>query len=112
MLFASELLEELNKQGVYNTGFADDINIIAISKTTKGTCWQLERVHKICLSWAKRHGAKFAPEKYKVIHFTRKKLKEIERDRISNIGIESKPVKELRLLGVIVDNKLIWKPHI
>jgi len=106
MLFASELLEKLNKQGVYNVGFADDVNIIAIGKTTKETCWQLERVHKICLSWARKHGAKFAPEKYKIVYYTRKRLKETEKERVPNIGIASKPIKELRVLGVLIDCKL------
>jgi hypothetical protein len=80
---------------VYNIGFADDVNILAIGKTTKETCEKLERVHHICIDWAERHGAKFAPEKYKVIHLTRRNLQAQEKQRLPNIGILNPPVDTL-----------------
>jgi hypothetical protein len=31
-------------------------------------CRRLDKVHAECQDWARRHGAKFAPEKYELIH--------------------------------------------
>ena len=33
----------------------------------------LQRMHEKCVSWANRHDAKFAPDKYKLMHFTRRR---------------------------------------
>ena len=112
-LFAAELLENLGKEKyIYAIGFADDVNIITIGKTTRQSCRDQERVQGICLGWANRHGAKFAPEKYKVIHLTRRKLSTAERQRTPNIGITSPPEESIRILGVLIDQKLKWKEQI
>ena len=114
LFFAATLLEDLEAmQGTISIGFADDVNIIAIGRTTRETCQQLEGTHRICKTWAAKHGAKFAPEKYKVIHFTAKRLGEQERQRIPHVeGITAAPVDTIRVLGVILDKKLKWHAHI
>lgn len=51
--------------------FVDDVNILAYSSSTEANCRTLERVHRACLKWAKRHGAEFAPSKYELIHLAK-----------------------------------------
>src|SRR6266480_1252563 len=52
-------------------GFIDDTNIITWSDSAQENCTRLEEAHKKCMDWSRRHGSKFAPDKYKLIHFTR-----------------------------------------
>ena len=51
-------------------GFVDNINILVVSKDTESNCRTLEWVHHSCTTWAHRHGAAFAPHKYKLMHLT------------------------------------------
>ena len=57
----------------------------------------------------------FAPDKYQLIHFTRKR-QHSSRDLASTVRINSYPAevkeKAMRVLGVWVDPKLQWKEHI
>ena len=59
------------KEGLSTVGFADDVNMLAYSRSTETNCKILETGHARCLDWAKRHGMRFAPTKYELIHFTR-----------------------------------------
>jgi hypothetical protein len=75
LLFISDLLKDIQNpaEGMLAFGFVDDTNLVAWGPSAKANCRTLERAHNICLTWAHRHGAKFAPEKYHLIHFTRQR---------------------------------------
>jgi hypothetical protein len=67
-----------------------------------GNCQRLEAAHDRCIAWAKRYGAKFAPDKYQLIHFTRRR-RDLNGDLASAIRINSHqvtPETKLRILGV------------
>ena len=51
--------------------FMDDTNIITWGDSTQENCERLKEAHKKCMDWSRRYGSKFAPDKYKLIHFTR-----------------------------------------
>jgi len=96
-------------------GFVDDTNIITWGDSAQENCTRLEEEHKRCMDWSRRHGSKFAPDKYKLIYFTRRK-RDPNGDLASTIKIEGfseeiKPETKLRVLGVWVDPKLNWKEH-
>ncbi len=117
LFFISELLEDLQDvEGKrLGFGFVDDTNIITWGDSAQSNCRRLEEAHKKCMAWARRHGAKFAPDKYKLIHFTRHK-RDPSGDLTSAVKIEGftdeiKPEAKLRVLGVWVDPKLNWKEH-
>ena len=62
------------------------------------------------MDWSRRHGLKFAPDKYKLIHFTRRR-RDPAGDLVSIIKIEGfageiKPETKLRVLGVWLDPKM------
>ena len=113
ILYASELLEICNrpKARVSAIGFADDTNILTYSTSTEANCRTLEGVHMQCLRWAARHGMKFAPAKYELIHFTRSRTKfNLEASAYFG-GTEKQPAAEARVLGVWLDTKLRWTAH-
>ena len=93
----------------------DDINIITWGDSAQENCKRLEEAHEKCMDWSRRHGSKFAPDKYKLIHFTRRR-RDPNRDLASAIKIEGfseeiKPETKLRVLGVWLDPKMNWKEH-
>ena len=83
LFFTASILEGMEYTEA--VGFVDDTYLIVISNSTKGTCEALGKDHDSCLRWAVRHGAKFAPKKYKVIHFTRGRKSTPESQRTPNI---------------------------
>ena len=112
LFFSSTLLPELNRQCTTATGFVDDTNILTFSRSTEENCRTLERTHKACVAWAKTHGATFAPEKYQLIHFTRKPKQFNMEATIRIPGFDGGPSPIMRILGVHPDPKLKWGPHI
>jgi hypothetical protein len=112
LLFAAELLFQFETGPVQGSGFVDDTNLITFSDSAQQNCRALERAHDKCLSWARRHGVQFSPDKYKLIHFTHKRS---PRDTMAPIhieGFDGKPCEELKVLGVWMDQKLTYRPHV
>src|SRR6266480_335715 len=68
--------------------------------------------HTKCQEWAQGHGAKFEPDKYKLIHFTRQPKKHNLKATVDIPGFNEGPVSSLKMVGVILDARLNWKPHV
>jgi hypothetical protein len=117
LFFISELLEEFQRiEGdTMAFGFVDDTNLITWGRTAEENCRRLTAAHDRCIAWAKRHGASFAPEKYQLMHFTRRRRHD-SADLASTVRIAGHEAilqkTSLRVLGVWVDPKLQWKEHI
>ena len=63
------------------------------------------------MAWARRGGGKFTPDKYQLIHFTRRRNADIQ--AVARIkGFDGEPADSLRVLGVWVDRKLKWTAHV
>jgi hypothetical protein len=93
------------------TGFVDDVGILVYGESTEGNCRNLERLHTACATWAERHGSRFATEKYELIHFSRTP-KRFNMEAQINLGAtQVNPSTAVRILGVILDPKLKWQPH-
>lgn len=90
----------------------DDTNLLAYGPSTEGNCQILSRAHSRCLDWARRYGASFAPEKYKLMHLARKPRKFNMQAALRLPGAETEPSAELRVLGVWLDPRLNWGPHV
>ncbi|TVY59574.1 putative RNA-directed DNA polymerase from transposon X-element, partial [Lachnellula suecica] len=113
LIYAAELLEICERpfEGITAVGFADDTNILAYSESTESNCRKLERVHERCLEWARKHGMKFAPGKYELVHFTRRTKAFNLRATCIFGDVVKEPTAEVRVLGVWLDAKLKWRAH-
>ncbi len=114
LFFIADLLEISNNEAlrVSSAGFVDDVNILTYGTSTERNCRILEEIHRKCAQWAVTHGARFAPEKYEVLHLTRsqKKFNLGIAPSFEGVRIDTKPY--VRILGVQVDTKLRWGPHL
>ena len=110
LFYISELIESLQcpDQGYMAFGFVDDTTIVTWSNSARKNCRSLEQAHDKCLAWAKRYGATFAPEKYQLIHFDRKRGIPRSNEGIQIEGVTISPKKEIKILGILVDKRLRW----
>jgi hypothetical protein len=69
------LLEAVNQPDlpIALLGFADDINFLTYSETTAVNCTNLKTAHDQCIEWASTHRMRFAPNKYTLTYFTRRR---------------------------------------
>lgn len=115
LFFISEFLEYFAKvqDSLIGFGFVDDGTLITWSDSAAQNCRRLEKAHEFCSKWAKRYGAVFAPEKYQLIHFTKRRgLTEDLKSTIVIGGKQAELLQSMKVLGVWLDSKLSWKDHI
>ena len=115
LFFIADLLEEFQsvEENLFGFGFVDDTTLVTWSNSAAENCRRLTEAHKRCEAWAKRFGARFAPDKYQLIHFTKqKKTTEDIKSTVQVQGHDVELVTSLRVLGVWLDPKLSWKNHI
>lgn len=112
LYFASNLLIELKRGSTFPLGFVDDTNILTFSRSTEQNCRVLEEANNTCEQWAATHGSAFSPDKYHLIHFTRRPRRFNMEARIQISGFRGNPEPQVKILGIHVDSKLRWGPHI
>lgn len=93
-------------------GYVEDVHLVAYGTSTEANCRTLERAHQIYLRWAEGHGTLFAPRKYELIHLTRSPKKFNMEARVDLGTHQISPKTELKVLGLWIDGKLRWGPHI
>jgi hypothetical protein len=104
-----EIVERPDLQ-VSALGFADDINLLAYSTTTATNCNNLVRTHQHGVEIAQAHGLQFAPDKFKLTHFTRSKIFDLTQS-VQLDNMEVVPEESVRILGLWLDTRLRWKAH-
>jgi hypothetical protein len=114
LFFNAPLIEACSKAKipVQVGGFVDDVHLLAYSKSTETNCRWLEQAHKLCLAWAKTHGATFAPQKYELVHLSRTPKRFDMKETVRFSGAEVTPEASIRVLGLHIDTKLRWGPYI
>ena len=114
LFYNEELVQICNGLGARASaiGFVDDINILTWGESTEWNCSLLNRIHNKCIDWANRHGATFAPKKYELIHLTRHPKRFNMGASLSFEGTTIPPKAHVRVLGVEIDSKLKWGPHV
>jgi hypothetical protein len=109
LFYNSDLLEDVEKLGIQTAGWIDDVYFFTRSISTEQNCLILERAHRRAEEWAKRHGSKFSPAKYQLVHFTRSKTK-FNTTTSAIIGnIDVKPSQTATYLGLTLDSALRWE---
>ena len=69
-----------------------------------------QKTLNIDANWASEQELQFSNKKTEIVLFTHKR--NLDLDSLSMNGSKLELSKEARLLGVILDSKLTWKPHI
>src|SRR6266516_3878640 len=70
LFYTAELLEACNNNNerLSVSAFVNDITLLVYELFIERNCRTLSQAHNRCLDWARKYGALFAPEKYKLIH--------------------------------------------
>ena len=98
-------------------GYADDAAILAISPSLETNCQSLSNSLQEALDWGDAEGITFAPDKYELIHFSRRRA---DQDPNCTPTVSAGPVTVsenttrpyLRWLGVLFDKKLTFTWHL
>jgi len=115
VFYIADLLEESDSpvNMVTPIGFADDVQLLAFGDSAAENCRKLGRVHDRCIAWAKRTGMQPSPQKYELIHFSKRRTIAGETQASLTLpGITIQPKDEVRVLGIWLDPKLRWGAHI
>jgi hypothetical protein len=114
LFYTAELLDACNdsNERLSASAFVDDTTLLAYGSSTEANCRTLTRAHDRCLDWARRFGASFAPEKYELIHLTRRPKRFNMRAQLQLGNLVKEPNTSVRILGVWLDPKLRWGEHV
>ena len=97
--------------GCESSLFTDDIAIYYTAKTKQATIPPLQNFLDEINDWAKKWKFSFSVDKCASLSFTRKRTKPPKHNfRLSGATISE--VQQYKFLGIILDQKLSWEPHI
>jgi hypothetical protein len=113
LFYNADLIDACNSPDFPATGIGlvDDANILAFGKSTEETCSVLKEIHSRCLKWGDMHGASFAPHKYVLVHFPKKK-RNLPITPLELPTYTFHPSPHACVLSLILNSKLSWHPHI
>ena len=83
LFYISELHNTVHtsEKQVSALGFADNTNLLAFSYFLKSNLLKLKSTHSKCQDWARKHSIKFAPEKYELLYFSRRRRDNVQLSR-------------------------------
>lgn len=111
LFYNADLIHTCNGPSSSAVGFVDDVDILTWGTSPQENCRRLEDIHDRCMTWANKHGARFAPEKYELIHFTRA-VKRFQLEEPVRLGtLEKRPTTKVRVLGLHLDSRSNWHAH-
>ena len=55
-------------------GWVDDVCIVAVSNSYEENVWLIEKALERADQWARRHAARFAPDKFELIHYSNPRI--------------------------------------
>ncbi|XP_055714730.1 uncharacterized protein LOC129808847 [Phlebotomus papatasi] len=110
-MVVDSLLVQLNSANFYTQGYADDVCIVIRGKFLSTLCDLMQRALSIVEGWCCTRGLKVNPEKTALIAFTKKyKLEGYRAPKF--FGKELTLQKEIKYLGILLDQRLTWKKHL
>ena len=112
LFYNADLLETAGDKDIQTTGWIDDVYFFTRSTSAEQNCRNLEPAHQRAETWARKHGSRFSPVKYQLIHFTRSRMKFDVTQTVRIGDTEVKPNKSATYLGIILDPALRWEDQI
>ncbi len=111
LFFNADLVQKRINSNGGAIAFVDDYSAWVTGPTAESNREGLQSIIDDAISWETRSGATFEADKTSIIHFTRIP----ERDNDEALAVkdkEIKPVKSVKILGVVMDKALRFKEHI
>ena len=96
---------------VHANGFADDAGLLAIGDSPSLLMSRMQHAVDKALEWGNECGLTFSPPKTIVVLFNTKHKPDTMQDLVMN-GVPIKPSRTVKYLGVTLDSKLSWRPHV
>ena len=106
----NSLLLELRSRGFYVQAYADDLAVLVTGADMLWIRGMAQKARNIAENCALEQELQFSCKKTEIVLFTHKRNPEL--GSLSMNGTKLELSKEARLLGVTLDRKLTWKPHI
>ena len=101
---------ELRSRGFYVQAYADDLAVLVTGADMLWSRGMAQKGINIAANWAVEQELHFSSKKTEIVLFTHKRNPDL--GSLSMNGTKLELSKEARLLGVTLDSKLTWKPHI
>ena len=106
----NNLLLELRSRGFYVQAYADDLAILVTGADLLWIRGMAQKAINIAANWASEQELQFSSKKTEIVLFTHKRNPDL--GSLTMNGSKLELSKEAKLLGVTLDSKLTWKPHI
>ena len=101
---------ELRSRGFYVQAYADDLAVLVLGADMLWIRGMVQKTINIAANWASEQELQFSSKKTEIVQFGDKRNPDL--GSLSMNGSKLELSKEARLLGVTLDSKLTWKPHI
>ena len=101
---------ELRSRGFYVQAYADDLAVLVTGADILWIRGMAQKAINIAANWASEQELQFSSKKTEIVLFTHKRNSDL--GSLSMNGSKLEVFEEARLLGVTLDSKLTWKPHI
>ena len=97
-------------QGLYVQAYADDLAVLVTGVDMLWIRGMAQKAINIAANWASEQELPFISKKTEIVQFTHKRNPNL--GSLSMNGLKLELFTEAKLLGVTLDSKLTWKPHI
>jgi hypothetical protein len=109
----NELLTPLKKTKTHCKAFADDGALITCNLKLSEAMKDAQKAINVAVEWAKEMGVEFSVEKTVVMLFTKKRASSYKMPTQLRLYVKEIPCsKTAKYLGITLDDKLSWRPHI
>ena len=106
----NNLLLELRSRGFYVQAYADDLAVLVTGADMLWIRGMIQKALNIAANWALEQELQFSSKKTEIVLFTHHWNPDLGSLSMNDLKLELS--EEARLLGVTLDSKLTWKPHI
>ena len=103
-------IEIINKYGIEGNGYADDCSVLIGGKRMDKMICTMEKMSNELIAWGHTCGLKFNASKTVAMCFSRSRSLPIEKCHFDGERLDYS--QTVTYLGVKLDQKLTWKPHI